>query len=286
MVGGGGGRPCAAAWRAARSAAAFSAAARRSGPALGLRTGRSSTQVGQQCFQRLGVLAQRLFLLALVLEALVQRGHGPGAIATVGFQRRSLLLLVLVRALQLLLALGDLRLQRFQLLQVSGQRGDALCPLALQVTMVGQGTIRIGHGVLRQQQFQRCVVAQLIGRAQQPGQFAVLLGQVALQGAAALLGLGQGLGLLAQCRLGLRKRAPGACHLLVGLAQLLRRLPALALDLPSLLRHALQFGAQLLQLALGLAGGLRSTRQWQGQRHGQPQQQAATAAGSGDVMSA
>jgi hypothetical protein len=35
---------------------------------------------------------------------------------------------------------------------------------------------------------------------------------------------------------------------------------------------------QLLQLALGLAGGLRSTRQRQGQRQGQPQQQAAPAA--------
>ncbi len=114
----------------------------------------------------------------------------------------------------------------------------------------------------------------------------MLLGQVGLQAAAALLGLGQGLGLLAQRRFGLRKRTAGACHLLVGLAQLLRCLATLPFDLPSLLRHALQLGTQLLQLALGLAGGLRSTRQGQGQRHSQPQQQPAPAAYGGDVMSA
>ncbi len=63
-------------------------------------------------------------------------------------------------------------------------------------------------------------------------------------------------------------------------------MPALAFNLPSLLRHAFQFGAQLLQLALGLTGGLRRGGQWQGQRDRQRQQQAAPAAGSGDVMSA
>ena len=63
-------------------------------------------------------------------------------------------------------------------------------------------------------------------------------------------------------------------------------LATLAFDLPALLRHALQLGTQLLQLALGLAGGLRSTRQGQGQRHSQPQQQPAPAAYGGDVMSA
>ncbi len=152
--------------------------------------------------------------------------------------------------------------------------------------MVGQGAVGIGHRVLRQQQFQRCVVAQLICRAQQPGQFAVLLGQVALKRAAALLGFGKGAALLAQRGFRLRKGTAGAGYLLVGLAQLLRCLPALALDLPSLLRHALQFGSQFLQLALGLAGGLRTAGQRQGQRQRQPQQQAATAAGSGDVMSA
>ncbi len=247
---------------------------------------RSGTQVGQQLLQCLGVLAQRLFLLALVLEALIQRGDGPGAIATVGFQRRSLLLLVLLRTLQLLLALGDLRLQHFQLFQVGCQRGDALCPLALQVAVVGQGTIGIGHRVLRQQQLQRCMVAQLVGRTQQAGQLAMLLGEVGLQRAAALFGLGQGPSLLAQRSFSLRKRTAGAGHLLVRLTQLLRGLAPLALDLPALLRHALQLATQLLQLALGLAGGLSGARQWQRQGDGQPQQQAAPAADGGDVMSA
>ena len=65
--------------------------------------------------------------------------------------------------------------------------------------------------------------------------------------------------LLAQRGFRLRKGTAGAGYLLVGLAQLPRCLPALALDLPSLLRHALQFGTQFLQLALGLRA-IRSVR--------------------------
>ncbi len=89
-----------------------------------------------------------MFLFALVLEAFVQRGHGLRPITTIGRQGGRLLLLVTLRALQLLLAFGDLRLQGFQFLQVSGQRGDALRAFALQIAVIGQGTVGIGHGVL------------------------------------------------------------------------------------------------------------------------------------------
>ncbi|MNT25629.1 hypothetical protein D3C72_1611570 [compost metagenome] len=188
----------------------------------------------------------------------------------------------------MLLALGDLRLQCLQLLQIGRQRGDALRTLALQVAVIGQRTVGIGHRVLRKQQLQRRVVAKLIGGAQQARQFAILFFQVGLQCIAPLLGLGQRLGLLTQCRLGLGQRATAARDFFIGLAQLLRRLSALALDLPAFLRHALQLAAQLLQLALGLAGrsGLGRARQWQRQGKRHSQQQATSTAQGGDVMPA
>ena len=65
-------------------------------------------------------------------------------------------------------------------------------------------------------------------------------------------------------------------------------LAALAFQRAALLRHALQLRAQLLQLALGLAGrsGLRCARQWQRQGKRHSQQPATSTAQGGDVMPA
>mgnify|MGYP006197502263 CR=1 FL=1 len=60
-----------------------------------LGTSGGGTQVGQQRFQRLGILAQRLFALAAVLVALVQAGHGRRAGAAVVSQGGYLLFLLL-----------------------------------------------------------------------------------------------------------------------------------------------------------------------------------------------
>ncbi|MNV48677.1 hypothetical protein D3C71_1405960 [compost metagenome] len=137
--------------------------------------------------------------------------------------------------------------------------------------MIGQAAVRIGDTVLRQQQLQRCVVADAVGRAQQRGKFRPLLFQAGLQRIALGLQFVHGAGFALQCGFGLGQHAPGASDLLIGIAQLARRLPALPFQIPPLLGHTLELATQLLQLAFGFLGGLRSQRAGAENGHGQQQ---------------
>gem|GEM_PF-3680880 len=110
------------------------------------------------------------------------------------------------------------------------------------------------------------MIAQPVSTIEQAGQFPALPLQSLLKGGPALFQVRQGRSLLLQRGLGLGQRAAGPRDLLVHLAQLAAGLAALVVQLPALLRHTLQLGPQLLQLALGFTGGLRACRQRRHQR--------------------
>lgn len=220
------------------------------------------------------VLAQRFLALTAVLVTLVQFTQQRSTLAAILGKCSGLLTLLLARLFQLPAAGNDLLLGAVERLQVGRQRGDGLGALALHVAVIGQLAIGISNPVLRQQQFQRRMIAQLIGAPQQPSQLLALAGQPAFQFNLALLQFHQRLLLATHRRFGFGHRATAACDPLVGVTQLLLGIPPLRFQLPALLGDALQLAAQLLQLFLGITWiVLRQQRA----RHQRQHQQAARA---------
>ena len=203
--------------RAAASRAACSRR-RRACAAFGLGPRGGRAQVGQQGLQGLGVATQFLGPVAAVLVAFVQLGDQLGLGAAVALQLNHLGLLALVGVLQRGAARLDLALQRLQLLQLAGERGDLAGHVALHVAVVDHGAVGVGHAVLRQQHLQRRVAAGHVGRAQQLLQLGALAGQALLHLRALVLQLRQGGFFLAQRGLGLGELAAGLADLFIGRA--------------------------------------------------------------------
>lgn len=243
----------------------FGRSAARGGPAFGFGTRGGGAQVGEQAFQRTGVLAQGLFLGRAVLVALVQVGNQARARLAVLFQLHDRVALLRARGLELGAPCDDLLFHLLERRQIGGQRVDTARLVALHVAMVGQQAVRIGHAVLRQQYLQRCVAALLVGRTHQRAQLRALPLPLRLQRVAPLLQLGQRRGFAAHGGLRLGQRTRRAADLLVGLAQLAGCRAAFALQLAAFLRDRFQFAAHALQLLLGLARSLR--RRSRGERH-------------------
>ena len=122
--------------------------------------------------------------------------------------------------------------------------------------MIGQAAIGAGDVVLRQQQLQRCLAADGIGRTQQGGELGALRGESFGSGVATGLQFVQRLLLPRQRGLGPGQLARIARHALVGLAEGAAGPAALALDAAALAADLVQFALDLLEPALGLAAVL------------------------------
>ena len=94
-------------------------------------------------------------------------------------QLRQLCRLLLAVAGQGRLALVDLALHRVDTLQLRAEFANPLPLPALQITLVGQGTLGFGDAILRQHRLQRCVATSQLRRTQQPRQFRPLRIQIA-----------------------------------------------------------------------------------------------------------
>src|SRR5690606_702942 len=221
------------------------------GPLLGRGPRGGGAQVLQQLLQRLRILAQRLLALLAVLVPAVQVPQQSQALATVPLQLRQRLLLPGAQRFEFGTTLGDAFLDRGKLRQRFRQRPHLAGVFALGIAVVGQGALGVGGAVLRQQQLQRGLATQGVGRAQQPGQALAAAGLLGPQLVAAPFQPSQGLRFALQRLLGPGQFALGTAQLLLGPTQARLGLAALAFQPAAFTGDFLQFGANLAQFALG-----------------------------------
>ena len=166
----------------------------------------------------------------------------------------------------------DPGVERRKRLEFSGQVLDPAPALALQVPVVGEQALPVGHAILRQQQLQRRVLAQLVGGAQQRGKRFALAPETLVQGVAARMQVLQGVGLGHDLTLEGRQFTRGRTDLFVGIAQCADRRAALAFQLAALRGDRLELGTGALEPPLGVVGILRRGRP-RGAEHQRARQQ-------------